>query len=213
MPGARIVPENASQLEPLLTMAPEARLTADFVFNGNRELVSVGYADRISRWSLDTGQEIGRMSGNLEDASALAVDVTADGTLLATGGTAEDRSVRLWSATTQEMTELGRHESYLESVAFNPGGSRLASGSNDDTVLVWDVAGGEAEISFEGDVPKRQQSFHSLYWPDDDTLVSGTAPESRKSPIPAWPKSTESRSTLRASSRRVLSASRPESKA
>jgi hypothetical protein len=172
MPGARIVPENASQLEPLLTLAPEGRLTADFAFIGNRELVSVGYADRISRWSLETGQEIGRIGEGLEGASALTVDVTADGRLLATGGTAEDPTVRLWSATTQEMRELGRHESYLGSVAFNPGGSRLASGSNDDTVQVWDVVSGEAEISFEGDVPKRQQSFHSLYWPDDDTLVA-----------------------------------------
>jgi WD40 repeat protein len=171
MPGARIVPGNASQLEPLLTLAPEARLTADFVFSGNRELVSVGYADRVSRWSLETGQEIGRMGEGLEDASALAVDVTADGTLLATGGTAEDPSVRLWSATTPEMRELGRHESYLGSVAFNPGGSRLASGGNDNTVQVWDVARGKRSNSFEGDVPKRQQAFHSLHWPDDDTLV------------------------------------------
>jgi WD40 repeat protein len=171
-PGARIVPENARQLEPLLTLAPEARLTADFAFNGDRELVSVGYADRISRWSLETGQEIGRMGESLEDASALAVDVTADGMLLATGGTAEAPSVRLWSATSQEMRELGRHESYLASVAFNPGGSRLASGSNDDTVQVWDVASGEAVLSFEGDVPERQQSFHSLYWPDGDTLAA-----------------------------------------
>jgi WD40 repeat protein len=172
MPAARIVPENASQLKPLLALAPEGRLTADFLFSGDRELVSVGYADRISRWSLETGQEISRIGEGLEGASALTVDMTADGTLLATGGTAEDRTVRLWSATTQEMRELGRHESYLGNVAFNPGGNRLASGSNDDTIQVWDVATGEAVMSFKGDVPGRQQSFHSLYWLDGDTLAA-----------------------------------------
>jgi WD40 repeat protein len=174
-PGTRIAPENARQLEPLLTLAPEARLTADFLFNGNQELVSVGYADRISRWSLQTGQEIGRMGEGLEDASALAVDVTADGMLLATGGTAENPVVRLWGAASQEMRELGRHESYLGSVAFSPSGSSLASGGSDNIVQVWDVAGGKRRNSFEGDVPNRQQSFHSLYWPDDDTLVAASS--------------------------------------
>jgi WD40 repeat protein len=171
-PTARIVPENASQLKPLLALAPEGRLTADFLFSGDWELVSVGYTDRISRWSLETGQEISSIGKGLEGASALTVDMTADGTLLATGGTAEDRTVRLWSATAQEIRELGRHESYLENVAFNPSGNLLASGSNDDTVQVWDVASGEAVMSFQGDVPGRQQSFHSLFWLDDDTLAA-----------------------------------------
>ncbi len=171
-PAVRIAPENVSQIEPLLVLAPEVRLTADFAFNGDRELVSVGYGDRISRWSLETGQETGQLGEGLEGASALAVDVTADGTLLATGGTAEDASVRLWSLTTQEMLQLGRHESYVESVAFSPTGSRLASGSNDNVVQIWDVVRGKRENVFEGDVPKRQQSFHSLYWPDGDTLAA-----------------------------------------
>jgi hypothetical protein len=167
-----IVPGNVSQLEPLLALAPEARLTADFIFSGDRELASVGYADKISRWDLDTGQEIGAIGDGLEQAAALAVDVNTDRSLLATGGTAEDPSVRLWSTVTEEMRELGRLQSHLESVAFNPSGSRLASGSNDNTVLIWDVTSGERGRSFEGDVPNRLQSFHSLYWPDDDILVA-----------------------------------------
>jgi WD40 repeat protein len=167
-----IMADNASRLEPLLTLAPEARLTTDFIFSGNRELVSVGYADKISRWDLDTGRELGGIGDGLEEASALAVDVNTDRTLIATGGTAEDPSVRLWSTVTEEMKDLGRLQSHLESVAFNPGGSRLASGSNGNTVQIWDVTSGERGKSFEGDVPNRLQSFHSLHWPDDGILVA-----------------------------------------
>jgi len=173
--GAVIEPGTISQLAPLFSVAPDARLTADFVFSSDRELISVGYADKISRWDLLTGQEMDPLGAGMEEAAALCVAVDAGRSLVATGGTAEDPAVRLWDVATGEMKQLGRHEVLLTSVAFSPSGTRLASGDNGNWVWVWDVAGGEPVASFEGDVPNRYQAFYDLYWPDDGTLVGAAS--------------------------------------
>jgi WD40 repeat protein len=45
----------------------------------------------------------------------------------------------LWDlATRQEVAELRGHDAYVHSVAWSPDGTRLASGSGDGTVRIWD---------------------------------------------------------------------------
>jgi WD40 repeat protein len=97
--------------------------------------------------------------------------VSPDRSLIATGGTAQDPSVRLWDAVTGEMFPLGGHDSYLNSVAFSPGGTRLASADNADKVWIWDVASHQPITSFQGDIPERGQLFSALYWLDEETLI------------------------------------------
>jgi hypothetical protein len=171
VPSEAIGPENVSLLAPLFSLAPDARLTSDFVFSSTSQLISVGYGTHISRWDLLTGQESDRIGDGRDEAAALCVAVNPDRSLIATGGTAEDPSVRLWDAVTGEMFQLGSHESYLTSVAFSPGGTRLASGDNADKVWIWDVASHQPITSFQGDIPKRGQLFSALYWLDEGTLI------------------------------------------
>jgi WD40 repeat protein len=171
VPGVSISPETALRLEPLHAIAPEVRLTTDFAYRGSNELVSVGYADKISQWSVVTGQEIGRIGHSSGEAAAISVDVSPDGSLVATGGTANDPSVRVWDVAGEDKVDLGKHGSYVESIAFSPSGARLASGDNQNTVNVWDVSSGEQLLSLKGDFPKIQESFHTLHWSDDETLI------------------------------------------
>jgi hypothetical protein len=172
-PGSAIAPGNVSLLRPWFSVAPDARSTEDFCFGSSTELIGVGYADKITRWDMTTGQEAGRIGEALEEAAALCVTLGPDGDLLATGGIAGDGTVRLWDRLTGEMVkEVGRHDSYVISVAFDPTGSRLASGDTVNHVRVWDLTTGQGFVSFEGDVPNRSQAFHDLHWPNDNTLIA-----------------------------------------
>jgi WD40 repeat protein len=173
--GAVIGPENALQLAQLFSLTPDARLATDFSFRGNQELISVGYAEKIFRWNLSTGEEIDPLGEGLPEAEALCVAASAEGKLVATGGTADDPSVRLWDVDTGETTLLGRHTSLLSAVAFDASGARLVSGDRADTFRVWDVASRQEVAVFQGDVPKRAQAFSGFHWLGADTLIAGAS--------------------------------------
>jgi WD40 repeat protein len=54
--------------------------------------------------------------------------------------------VRVWNVVTGQAEQtLEGHWRSVTSVAFSPDGSKVASGSRDDTVRVWNVATGQAE--------------------------------------------------------------------
>jgi len=53
-----------------------------------------------------------------------------------------DGSVRLWNSTTESVvTTLNGHKKAVTSLAFDEQGTRLASGSQDTDLIVWDVIG------------------------------------------------------------------------
>src|SRR5689334_7895450 len=67
----------------------------------------------------------------------LAVAFSADGKLLATGGT--DGIVRIYDGTNLKV-ELKGHTDWITSVAFSPDGKLFASASADKTARVWKIA-------------------------------------------------------------------------
>jgi WD40 repeat protein len=165
-----ITPENASRLEELTSFAPNVRYVTDFVFTNQHDLISVGFESNISFWNPETGQEI-RQLGDAQ-AGGVAVTTSSDSSLIATGGTAH--GLRLWNAQTGEMTVLGTPEVWTlwRSLAFDLQGTRLVSGDDHDTVMVWNVNDGRALLTLKGDVPNRLQSFSRLYWVNNDTLAA-----------------------------------------
>ena len=46
--------------------------------------------------------------------------------------------LKIWNTETKETHTLGRHSGWVTSVVFSPNGSRIASGSDDMTVRIWD---------------------------------------------------------------------------
>ena len=52
--------------------------------------------------------------------------------------------MKLWDVTSGEkcLQTLEGHSWYVNSVSFSPDGTKIASGSDDETVKVWDVTSG-----------------------------------------------------------------------
>src|SRR5262249_38218055 len=72
------------------------------------------------------------------DGPGSTLALSPDGALLAQ---ADGTGVRVWDLeVNKELGRLAGHQGAVTALAFSPDGRRLATGSSDTTVLVWDVA-------------------------------------------------------------------------
>ncbi len=112
----------------------------------------------IKVWDAQKGQEL--LSLKLPTSGPACVCFSPDGKRLATGS--NDQTVRVWDAqkgqellvlkghTTGRSALLGQPLTFISSVCFSPDGKRLASGSADRTVKVWDVEKGQELFTLTG---------------------------------------------------------------
>jgi WD40 repeat protein len=72
---------------------------------------------------------------------------------------------------------LQGHRDWVRSVAFSPDGERLASGSSDNTVKLWDIRNGECLNTFQGHTNPVLSVAFSL---DGKILASSSSDETIK---------------------------------
>ena len=66
------------------------------------------------------------------------------GRMLASSDTMEDASVKLWDPNSGKLLRtLKGHEDGINALAFSPDGKMLASGGQDDQVILWDTRTGK----------------------------------------------------------------------
>jgi WD40 repeat protein len=107
-----------------LVFAPDGRTLASMNRNGSLQLLEV--ATGMTRLDLAAAK------GRREFA------YSADGKILATW---EDTEVELWDTLDgRKLGKLDGHGGRINQMAFMPGGSVLATASEDTTILIWDLA-------------------------------------------------------------------------
>jgi WD40 repeat protein len=120
-------------------------------------------ATRSLRAAADAGAAVRDLDGfravvSFPDLYGSELAWSPDGGLLAA---AQRLSVRLWDASTgQEGPRIGRHRGTIHSLAFSPCGRYLATGSEDGTAVLWNLADGEEFQRFELQSAVRSLSFN-----------------------------------------------------
>ncbi len=118
-------------------------------------------------WDLETGEEYGCIHGSTGGNSWLTLD--PDGTPLA-AVIYDDKSTLIIDTFMHQVVHvLNGHDRKVESLAFSPDGTRLATGSQDLTARIWDVKTGEELHVLSGHTGFIRQVHFS---PDGEMLLT-----------------------------------------
>src|SRR5262249_6839751 len=165
--------------EPLLVIDSGGHTTVIrqvlFTHDG-RYLVSAGDDKVVRVWSVETGEPVRTLRGQIQPGSEgkiFAAALSPDDRYLAVGGFLTPQgTIRLLDFQTGEVVAvLPGHGNSVHALAFSPDGRRLASGGADRTVRLWDVASRQPLHVLSG----HQGSVSTLaFSPDGRRLVSGS---------------------------------------
>jgi WD40 repeat protein len=122
--------------------------------------------DNIRIYDISTGRRAGRFAGHSN--TVFSIDVSADGSLLASGSA--DNTARIWDLKRGIcLMTLTGHADWVEVVRFSRDGSLLATGGCDSVVRVWEVKTGKLIRELRG----FEYSVYSLDISDDNSHVIG----------------------------------------
>lgn len=99
--------------------------------------------DIVRIWDVETGREIKTFSGNSDTVRAIAFSPDSKYIAAALGGYVS--IIKLWDINTgQEIRTYSGHSDIVRTLAFSPDGKYLASGSDDNSIRIWDTAANQA---------------------------------------------------------------------
>jgi len=126
---------------------------------------------KIQRWSTDSAEPLGTLSGHLGVVYALSY--APSGTHVASASL--DRSVRVWGVERDSLLNtLWGHDEATRCLAFRPSGDQLASGSLDGTLRFWSRHSDGAVDSWAGS-PEQEYVSAALFDVVSDYVLIGSS--------------------------------------
>ena len=177
-------PSTDSQKRPVVQTGHSSTVRSVAFSPDGKTLASGSLDNTVKLWDVSTGTELRTLEGH--SAEVLSVAFSPDGKTLASGS--RKGTIKLWDVSTgTELRTLTPMAKYLIrtrpgasdengfaavfSVAFSPDGKTLASGSEDNTVKLWDVSTGAELRTLTG----HSESVESVaFSTNGKILVSGS---------------------------------------
>ncbi len=137
--------------------------------DGSRGL-SGGQNGELTLWDLTTGEPLRSPVGQTGEVSPHAMAFFPDNRRAATAGA--DKRVHIWDLDTgrQQAAWIG-HDEKITGLAISADGSRIVTGSDDATVILWDVARGEIAHRFP--MPPNDTGAHVTFDSDGNIVAAG----------------------------------------
>ena len=122
----------------LRTLEGHGREVISLALTGDeRRVASASFDETLKVWDLESGDELRTLEGHSNSVNAVAP--TGDGRLVSCS---DDKTVKLWDLNSGRLLHsLEEHEKRVAVVTLSPGGQLLASKSQDQTVMLWDLTG------------------------------------------------------------------------
>lgn len=141
-----------------------------FVFlHDNVHIVSGSEEGTMRKWSRDTGLVVGE-PWRSEGGGIYALELSPDGKIIACGS--ENGSVQRWSTDGKMINSVWTgHSKAVRSLSWSPSSGRIASGSDDGTILIRKAESGKVAV---GPFETEQEGVQVLaYSPSGELIASG----------------------------------------
>ncbi len=178
--------------EELASFPSDGRYPQVLEFSPDNDILAVAEFESVSLYRISSGELATTLTHNpyIQD---LTFSPNGQYLVSCTSGSV-DRSIRMWDMSTAEyeVYDLGSHARGIQSVCFSADGKRLASGSVDGVVKIWDVDNRVNMISLNTPNSIRSLMFDStlrLTWSSREGI-------SWQDVFPAWMRFTEREAML-----------------
>ena len=136
----------------------------------NDQLIAFGSNDgKVRVWDVTHDKSV--TIGNHKDLVSSVAFSPSDETYVASGS--YDKTICIWDVGNRKLGvgPLTGHEDYVRAVAYSPDGTRLVSGSSDETVRIWNSETGQLLSTFNG---HSELVYSVAYSSDGSHIVSGS---------------------------------------